>query len=346
MFQPKPSPCHRVAQDFWRPLNPPRTHVRDAPMNLKRSTFLRLTLATIAFAAFSLSSALAETPKVRKLILIAGPPSHPPMMHEFRAGTLLLEKRLKTVPGLKVERYDRWVDDEKTFADADAVVVYSDGNASHPVLQKDRLKLIEKLVARGVGFGCMHYAVEVPAKKAGKEFRAWIGGCYEHQYSCNPIWTPKFEKFPKHPITRGVKPFAAKDEWYFNMRFTEGFDADGSKEADGVKFTPILVDAPTDATRDGPYVYPKGPYAHIQAAKGRKEAMMWAVERPDGGRGFGFTGGHLHVNWKNDDYRKTVLNALCWVAKVPVPDAGIESATVSDEELSENLDPKGRRKKK
>ena len=32
--------------------------------------------------------------------------------------------------------------------------------------------------------------------------------------------------------------------------------------------------------------------------------MMWAVERADGGRGFGFTGGHFHDNWGNDDYRK------------------------------------------
>ncbi len=35
---------------------------------------------------------------------------------------------------------------------------------------------------------------------------------------------------------------------------------------------------------------------------------MWAVERPNGGRGFGFTGGHFHDNWGNADFRKTILN--------------------------------------
>ncbi len=35
--------------------------------------------------------------------MIAGPQSHPPMMHEFRAGSMLLQKRLQSVPGLKVE---------------------------------------------------------------------------------------------------------------------------------------------------------------------------------------------------------------------------------------------------
>ena len=48
-------------------------------------------------------------------------------------------------------------------------------------------------------------------------------------YSCNPMWTPEFKEFPKHPIANGVKPFTVRDEWYFNMRFRdrhEGRDAD------------------------------------------------------------------------------------------------------------------------
>ncbi|MFT5622702.1 MAG: hypothetical protein ACI9FZ_000626 [Bacteroidia bacterium] len=61
------------------------------------------------------------------------------MMHEFRAGTILLKKRLRKVPGLIVERHERgWVDDEKTFDDADAVVCFSDGNQRHPVLEEKR----------------------------------------------------------------------------------------------------------------------------------------------------------------------------------------------------------------
>lgn len=277
----------------------------------------------------------------KKLILIAGKPSHPAGMHEFRAGAILLEKRLKEVPGLRVERHDMgWVSDPKTFDDAAAVVVYSDGGGGHPALQADRLALIETLMRRGVGFGCMHYAVEVPKDKGAEEFRRWLGGCYENSWSCNPIWNPSFESFPEHPVTRGVKPFAVSDEWYFNMRFAPGFDAEGPKEVAGTKFTPVLVARPSDAVRNGPYVYPKGPYEHIQAAKGRKEAMLWTVERPDGGRGFGFTGGHFHKNWQNDEYRKTVLNALCWVSGLEVPADGIASAPVSDAELAENLDPK------
>jgi type 1 glutamine amidotransferase len=106
-----------------------------------------------------------------------------------------------------------------------------------------------------------------------------------------------------------------------------------------VKFWPILVAKPSDEVRKGPYVHPKGPYEHIVAASGRAEAMMWAVERADGGRVFGFTGGHFHDNWNNADFRKTVLNALVWVAKGEVPANGVTSA-ITPADLDANLDPK------
>jgi hypothetical protein len=139
-----------------------------------------------------------------------------------------------------------------------------------------------------------------------------------------------------------VKPFQAKDEWYFNMRFVGDMSGEKATEIKGLKFVPILTAVPSKEVRDGPYVYPKGPYPHIQASKGRAEAMMWTVERPDGGRGFGFTGGHFHDNWANDNYRRVVLNAILWVAKVDVPQGGVKSS-VSDEQLNANLDPKNRR---
>jgi hypothetical protein len=67
--------------------------------------------------------------------------------------------------------------------------------------------------------------------------------------------------------------------------------------------------------------------------------MMWAVERDDGGHGVGFTGGHFHTNWQNDNFRKAVLNALVWICKVDVPPNGVDSS-VNDEEIKQNLDPK------
>jgi len=53
--------------------------------------------------------------------------------------------------------------------------------------------------------------------------------------------------------------------------------------------------------------------------------VAWAATRPDGGRGFGFTGSHFHRNWENDDFRKLVLNAIRWTAKAGVPKEGVPS---------------------
>jgi hypothetical protein len=298
-------------------------------------------LVALALVVFGFVPARgAEVPK--RLVLVAGKPSHPPRMHEFNAGVQLLTRCLKDVPQVRTDFVlNGWPADESIFDTADAIVFYMDGGPGHELVKDDgrRLKLAENWVKRGVGIGCMHYGVEVVTDQAGAQFKRWIGGHYEHMFSCNPIWEPEFKDFPVHPITRGVKPFQIKDEWYFNMRFVD--DLPGNKSAAGgnLKFQPILVAAPSDAVRNGPYVYPAGPYPHIQEARGRPEAMMWAVERPDGGRGFGFTGGHFHDNWGNDQFRKVVLNAFLWISKVDVPENGVESK-VTRADLDANLDPK------
>jgi hypothetical protein len=297
---------------------------------ITRRAFLGASAAAVG--ALAVAPGLAAEPK-KKLVMLAGKPSHGPMEHEFNAGVLLLAKCLADAPGLEVVHYKGgWPDSEKAFEGAAGIFCYADGGAGHPFLQGNHLAIIGDFMKRGVGLMCAHYAVEVPRDKAGKEFQDWIGGYYEHEFSCNPMWVPDFQEFPEHPITRGVKPFAVRDEWYFNMRFRP--------DMKGV--TPILSAKPSDAVRDGPYVYPKGPYKHIQEAKGRAETMMWAAERPDGGRGVGFTGGHFHKNWLDDNFRKVVLNAAVWICKADVPKDGVESK-VSEDQIKENLDPKGKR---
>ena len=98
-----------------------------------------------------------------------------------------------------------------------------------------------------------------------------------------------------------------------------------------------------DEVRKGPYVSPRGPYDHIIAESGRAETMMWVYERPDGGRSFGFTGGHTHANWGDVNQRRIMLNALLWLAKVEVPAKGVVD-TITDADLTMNLDEKPPRK--
>ena len=274
------------------------------------------------------SSTQAAHPK--KIILIAGRPSHPPGMHEFRAGCLLLKSCLDAVPGVSTLVYSNgWPESDSVFEGADAVVIYADGGGGHPAIKGNHREVLGALAKKGVGIGFMHYGVEILKTNGGPEFLEWIGGYYENQFSVNPMWSPKYEQFPNHPVARGVKPFSNRDEWYFNMRWTEKNQG----------LTPILTATPSDEVRKGPYVHPKGPYPHIVAASGRKETLMWTYERPEGGRGFGFTGGHTHANWGDEGQRKVVLNALLWIARAEVPKTGVES-TVTPEQLQLNLDPK------
>ncbi len=269
----------------------------------------------------------------KKIVLIAGRPSHGPGDHEFNAGIMLLAKCLREAGGVDpVVVKGGWPQDESVFHDAASVVFFMDGGGGHPMIQQDRLdRVMKPLMDKGVGLACLHYAVEVPKGKPGDDFLKWLGGYYESGYSTNPHWTADVKSLPDHPVTRGVKPFAVRDEWYFNLRFRP--------DMKGV--TPIVVAKPDDETRKGVSASPRGPYKHIEEARGRDEVLAWAVEREDGGRGFGFTGAHAHKNWGDPNFRKLVLNAVLWTAKAEVPSQGF-GCDVSAEELKQNLDPKGR----
>jgi type 1 glutamine amidotransferase len=264
---------------------------------------------------------------VKKVVMIAGPASHGHMEHEHYAGCRLLADCLnKGNAGVYAAVYrNGWPKDPTAFDNANEIVMYCDGGEGHMVM--GHLKEVDALVKKGVGVACLHYGVEVPKGEAGDDFLSWIGGYFEMNWSVNPHWTADFKTLPTHPITSGVKPFAIQDEWYYHMRF--------AKDMAGV--TPILTAIPPKETLDRP----DGPHEgnkDVRAEAGKPQHMAWAFERKDGGRGFGFTGGHFHYNWANDQFRKLVLNALVWTAKAEVPKEGVKSATPTVEELEKNQD--------
>ena len=290
-----------------------------------------LFMFVFALAVSLVSSQAAD----KKIVFVAGSPSHGPGEHEHRAGCLLLKSCLDKVQGTTSVVYSNgWPHDSNAFDGADTIVIYADGGDGHPALQDDHLQQLDALMKKGVGIACIHYATEPTIEKGEKEFIDWIGGCFEINRSVNPHWNGDFKSFPKHPITNGVKPFSIRDEWYFYMRFRDGMK--------GV--TPILSAIPPESTMSRPDGKHEGNPAVREAVKGGElQHVAWACERSDGGRGFGFTGAHFHKNWGDDNFRKIVLNAILWTAKADVPADGVQS-TVTTEELAQNLDPKGRRK--
>ena len=298
------------------------------------SNFLLSRLRRGCFVGYFLFALVATAVAAdKKVLLIAGRPSHGPGFHEHNAGVLLLQKCLANVASLKVSvALNGWPTDPAAIEGLDAIVIYSDGETEvkHPALAGDNLTTLDRIVARGAGLGLLHYAVEPAVVKGRPEFMRWVGGYFEVHHSVNPHWDAAFTSLPVHPITRGVKPFTLRDEWYFNLRFATGDKG----------LTPLLTAIPppeTIARPNGPHE--GNPAARAAVQRHEPQTVSWAYERPDGGRGFGFTGAHYHQNWGNEDFRRYVLNAILWLAKIEVPAAGVVSL-LTPADLQANLDVK------
>ena len=296
-------------------------------------------LVLVAVLALSAASAFAADGGKKNILLLAGKQSHGPGEHEHNAGMLLFKKCLDE-SGLPVTTSAHlsaeWPSAEE-LAKADTIVFYSDGGGGHFLLKDDHLEQVAKEMKRGAGFVCLHYAVEYPADKGGPQALDWMGGFFEANWSVNPHWMAAFTALPKHPVSNGVKPFATNDEWYFHMRFA------GSEKGRRTDVLSAVAPDSTMSRKDG--AHEGNPTVREAVAAKKPQTTAWAFERADGGRGFGFTGGHFHKGWANDDQRKLVLNAIIWTAKGEVPADGVPSK-VTAEDLEKNLDPKGAPKPK
>ena len=270
----------------------------------------------IAIAALGLASALPA--EGIKIVLVAGRPSHGPGAHEFNAGVSLLEKMLRQNKNIEpVIVRGGWPDDESVFNGARSVFFYLDGGARHPFLTDHRLQTLRSLMGKGVGLGCMHYCVEIPKENGGPELLDWLGGYYERPYSTNPINdVAATQASPNHEVSRGWKSFSGNDEWYYRIRFRDN----------DPRVTPVLT---AKLPKDTP----------------NTETIAWIHRRKDGGRSFGFTGGHFHTNWGLPDFRRMVVNSILWTAKVKIPKGGAR-CDISPGDLTQNLDPKPASKKK
>lgn len=265
----------------------------------------------------------------KKVLLLAGSRSHGHGAHEHKAGCHLLARCLHE-SGLDVMAHvateGKWPEPWTGYDAPDAVVMFCDGYTRHPA--KTHKTKIQSVVDRNGGVACLHFGVEVHKDELGDAFLNWIGGYFENGWSVNPFWTPTFEPLPDHPISNGVTPFEVRDEWYYHMRFQPDF-----------KNTTAILSAKAPLKtlkRHGS----RGSNPTVRAAveAGVPQVLAWAYDRPGGGRGFGFTGGHFHKTWALDDFRTLVLNAIQWTAGGAVPQNGVASRTPTPVDLEQNQD--------
>lgn len=267
---------------------------------------------------------------VKRIVFVADTAPHGGRgNHEFLAAAIYLARGINAnYPNAyaTVHTLKNWPKD-LDHADAVVVLLNHGQSAVNPA--------VEKAVARGAGFMAIHYGVEVNKGKQGDAYLKWMGGYFETFWSVNPHWTADFKDIPKHETTRGVKPFAVNDEWYYHMRFVP--------DMKGV--TPVLSALPDVKTISGRWDSTKAPGSHngnkdaLEAVKaGKAQVVAWAFERPDKGRGFGFTGLHNHANLGNDNFRTLLLNGVAWVTKLEVPKDGVPGKTLGRDELEKLID--------
>ena len=284
----------------------------------------RVALIATCLLAHSASAPLASA-QSKKVLLIAGPPSHGYGAHEHYAGLNVLAESMRSATDqVGVEVVKGWPAKAKLDA-ADGIVIYCDGGRRHIAFEhRDEVR---ELLQRGGGLVALHYAVEMLPDESGDDWTELLGGHFQTDKSVNPHWVASFDSFPDHPIARGVKPFSADDEWYFNLRFAET----------GV--TPILSAVPPPETMRREDGHHSGnPEVRMKVAAGESMTLAWAYEPPFGGRSFGFTGGHNHWNWGQPSVRKLVVNAIRWTVGDEIQPSDDTGGEIPVTELSEGQD--------
>lgn len=264
-----------------------------------------------------------------KIVLIAGPNDHCPherACHKYIQDLQVIRDCLTDGSSpIKVEVELLVADRPKvgSLDDVDAVVVHSgaddtayEWHALFPQIDKKEeykdpnyqafLNYFDQQMDRGMGLAVLHYSTTVNHPKATKRYVKWIGGYYKDGMSevdgdwtapgSTAIETVEFAT-PDHPILNGIKPWTSEAEYYYRIYFDKGKN----------KPIPILQ-------------------SMLPVDDPKKETIAWALEREDGGRGFGFTGCHNHENMYMEDFRTFVLNAVLWTAGAPIPEQGFPSS--------------------
>ena len=287
---------------------------------------LLLTLAAPCSRAadpFDQSQVPLEVPppdaKLAKIILLAGGPSSKTMAHEYFAGCALLQQWLKQQPGVWPVMARDWPKNEQLLDGAKCVVYFGDGGGKQPFVEPARWAKLTKMLDGGGGLVLLHQAMDFPKGPDGDKVKDWLGGVFRSDIGCRGHWDMDLKPTSDHPVLQGVKPFAAPaDGWLYNLHFADK------------GFTPLIIGQVPDKSRTS---------ADAKQHNGRDEVIAWAHQRPDGGRGFGFTGADLHKSWSYPSQRTLVLNGILWAAKLPLPKNGV-SVELAEADLSLNLDKK------
>jgi type 1 glutamine amidotransferase len=249
------------------------------------------------------STALVAAEKKVKVLLIGKDLDHPRNTHTYLSDCELLAKCLRQTNGVEAVVSNGWPKDPATVQGVTAIVLHTRLGGT-VLFRGPQRRQVEEMMRQGVGLTAIHWGTGAETPEGGPWLQA-MGGWFNAEgdgFSRYLVQTSRLRQTdPGHPVCRGWSDFDLREEYYFDLCFLPGA-------------RPLME----------------------TVIEGKNYPIGWVYERrhSQGGRSFGFVGGHFHDNFGIKAFRQAVVNGILWTAHVDVPENGAPIAiTPKDMEL-------------
>lgn len=265
--------------------------------------------------------------RVRRIVILIGRKSHGPAgngVHDYPAQGRLLHaclERCQLAGKMTVIRAEDDAWPSAAVAEADCLVVVSDGRdgdlphfaeACH-LGSPERIAQVEAAVARGAGVVAIHFATFASERHLALAQR-WQGACFLWEQAGKRDWHsriswargPLDHAVAGHAVLSGVGGGPLREEYYHRLAFH-------------LQAVPLIIQRA------------------LPGETNAERIVAWALERPQGGRGFGTTMAHSLDSLRHDGLRTLLLNGIAWAAGLTLPEDGLCAAFSEREAVDHQL---------
>jgi type 1 glutamine amidotransferase len=248
-----------------------------------------IVVAALALGFVWAGAAAGQENSPVRILFLGVDPDHPYGSHMYLHTCGVLARCVELTPGVQAVVSNGWPAEAEKLEGVQAIVLYTNP-AAELLLDGPHRDEVDRLMKAGVGLVTIHWASTVRKENLERLGPAWLGylgGTWVSNVGLSGGKSPLKQLLPQHPICRGWSEFEIDDEYYLN---------------------PILEHA--------------APCLQVREKGGQDVIVGWVYERPGGGRSFATTLGHPYRNFQIDAFRRMLVNAILWSARLDVPEAG------------------------